>query len=484
MIADAVALIEAAGPLDDQAELRRAYRTQLPRTGQFLERAWLLGERLGLQSEWARWRQVGLIVVLVLAALVAFSALGSARAVVGQAPAINAVAAFVTLLGVHLLTLGLWFLSILWPRALAGFSLGKLALGLTARLGGSRFWGSQLQQQAAVTSHGLPIPGSHSFVLQQAFGRLLQRNGLLPWAFGAISHAIWALAFVLILAVLAFGFAFHTYRLSWETTILNADFFLGFIRFTGWLPSLLGFPVPDAASVQMAGMGGLQGSEAAASQREWAWWLMGCVFSFGLLPRAILAALSYARWRSGVARLRMIDTAEPYVRTVFMRLDALDPHVVTDPERKPQGKEDSRVTPAGPPRDGSVAIIGFELPPELPWPLPCRRDVIDPRTILEQRIAGASSERKSIADQLVKDRPWKLVIVVYAAASPDRGTARFFREITPLALQSQLLLVDAEGGPVSLDDADGVRRWADWLAAESLGALELIDTFASPQENG
>lgn len=470
VIAGAVALIEAAGPLDDQAELRRAHRAQPTRTSQFLERAWLLGERMGMPAEWARWRQVGVVVVLALAALVALSALGTARAVVGQAPTINAVAAFVTLLGVHVFTLGLWFLSILWPRALAGFSLGRIALGLTARLGATRFWGAHVQQASAV-SPGLLLPGSHSLVMQQAFSRLLQRNRLLPWAFGTISHTIWALAFVLILAVLVFGFAFHTYRLSWETTILSADFFLGFIKLTGWLPSLFGFPVPDAASVQIAGMGGLQGSEVEASQRAWAWWLMGCVFTFGLLPRIAFAALSYVRWRSGVARLRMLDTADPYVRAVFARLDALDQTVVTDPEQKSPGADGPRVAPAGPAMAGTVAVIGFELPPEVPWPLPGRADQTEGVNVLEQRIAGSSGERQAVVAELLKARPWKLVIVAYAASSPDRGTARFFREIIPLAMQCQLLLVNAEGSPVSLDDAEGTRRWADWLAAESLGAL-------------
>lgn len=482
MIAGAVALIEAAGPLDDQAELRQAHRTQPTRVAQFLERAWLLGDRLGMLAEWARWRQVGFVVVMALAALVAISALGTARAVVGQAPTINAVAAFVTLLGLHALTLGLWFLSMLWPRALAGLSLGRLALGLTARLGASRLWGTHAPQ-SLTTSHKLPALGSHSFVMQQALNRLLQKNRLLPWVFGTISHTIWALAFVLILAVLAFGFAFHTYRLSWETTILSVDFFQSFVQITGWLPSLLGFPVPDAASVQSAGMGGLQSSEAAASQREWAWWLMGCVFTFGLLPRVVFMLLSYARWRSGVARLPMLDTADPYVRAVFMRLDALDPPVVTDPERRPANAAGPRVLPAGPAIPGTRAIIGFELPPEVPWPLPGQPEGFEGKNVLEQRIAGASTERQAVEAALAQVRPWTLVIVVYAASSPDRGTARFFREIMPLAPQCHLLLVNADGSAVALEDTEGTRRWADWLAAESLAALELVDSFVPPQEN-
>ena len=68
----------------------------------------------------------------------------------------------------------------------------------------------------------------------------MQRQRLLGWLTGAISHGIWTLAFVITLAVLAFGFAFHAYTLTWETTILSADFFQRFVQITGALPALLG----------------------------------------------------------------------------------------------------------------------------------------------------------------------------------------------------------------------------------------------------
>ncbi len=456
MIAGSVALIEATGPLDDQAELSRAHRAQHSRSAQFMERAWLLGERLGLPAELARWRHVGLIVVLALAALVALSALGTARAVVGDARSINAVAAFVTLLGLHFLTLILWLVGLGWPGALAGFSLGKLTLWLTARLPLER--------------------GPHSLTVLRAIHRLLRTHKLLPWAFGVVSHTIWALAFGLILAVLAFGFAFHAYRLSWETTILSADFFQRFIYVTGWLPSLLGFAVPDAAAVQRAGAGGLQALGDAAAQSEWAWWLMGCVFTYGFLPRVVFAWLSYARWRAGMVRMAKPDAADPYVRAVFARLDALDPPVITDPEHRTTHSSPLRQGPSAPAVPGTLAVIGFELPPELAWPLPDlsrRSGDLDGVNVLTQRIAGSAAERHEVMMALEVARPWTLLVVGHAASSPDRGTARFLRDVAPMAQQCHLWLVAGEGMGVALPSAEEIRRWADWLAAEQLTAIKL-----------
>ena len=89
---------------------------------------------------------------------------------------------------------------------------------------------------------------------------------------------------------------------------------------------LLGFAVPDAAAVQGVGNAAAGAAQPLASQREWAWWLMGCVLAYGLLPRALLLLLSLWRWHGGRRRLAgQVDMADPYVRRIVARLDALEP---------------------------------------------------------------------------------------------------------------------------------------------------------------
>jgi len=444
-----------------------------------MARAWLLGERLGLPGEWLRWRRISRIVGLVLAALVALSALAAARAVVGEARTINAVAAFVTLLGLHFITFALWVLGSLWPRALSGPSLGRWALELAARVAASRALRGGPSEASDADRQALRSP--HAFMLLRALYRLLQQRRLMSWAFGAISHAIWALAFVLVLGVLAFGFAFHAYQLSWESTILSTRFFQAFVHATGVLPSWLGFPVPDAAAVQTAGAGQLQAWGAAASQREWAWWLMGCVFAYGLLPRVLAGLLSYACWRAGVARMRMIDTADPYVRQVFDRLDALDSAVVTDPEDRHEGSITEHAAPGEPALPDTLALVGFELPPEVPWPLTGLPEELHGQRVLEQRIAGSAGEVQQVRAVLERARPWTLVVAAYASASPDRGTARFLRSVGALAPECRLLLVSGGGEAVLRPDDEGARRWRQWLADEPLDRIKLIVSSESSQ---
>jgi hypothetical protein len=52
LVAAAVQHIEAAGALDDAAELRQAFAAQPTRAAQVQTRAWLLGQRLGCRRSW------------------------------------------------------------------------------------------------------------------------------------------------------------------------------------------------------------------------------------------------------------------------------------------------------------------------------------------------------------------------------------------------------------------------------------------------
>ncbi|MDR2156149.1 MAG: DUF2868 domain-containing protein [Burkholderiaceae bacterium] len=442
IVAEAVRRLDSDVPLDDAAALRQAFSAWTTRAAQVQERAWLLGQRLGLTHELTHWRRLAGWAVLVLALLMALAALAGARAVLSSSGDINAVAAFVTLLGWHVIMLLLWLAGLAWAgqgRA-GGALLGQLALWLAARAPVDR------------AAHALP--------LLRAAAAVLQRERLWPWLTGLLSHVIWALAFVLVLAVLAFGFAFHAYRLTWETTILSVEFFQRFVAVTGALPSLLGFAVPDAAAVQLAGSAATTGG----GQRDWAWWLMGCVAVYGLLPRALLAAFSAWRWQAGRARLARVDMTDPYVRRVVARLDALEPPPrVLDPAPKLGDRPSwTAATTAAP---GMWALIGFELPPELPWPpagLPAP-------SIPALFIDGSTGQRQHALAQLTAQRPAALLLVCHALASPDRGTARFMREAAALAGHTALLLLIAGGeAPVA-----AVRRWRDWLDAEGFEQLAL-----------
>jgi hypothetical protein len=345
-------------------------------------------------------------VALALALLIALAGLAAGRSVLAPDRSINAVAAFVSLLGLHALTLTVWLLGLLATLA-----------GLHVRLGDWSLAG--WRWAAARWPSGR---GPHALDLWRGFGAVMQRQRLWPWLTGLISHGIWTAAFGLTLAVLAFGFAFQTYRLSWQTTILSAEFFQRFVQVTGALPAALGFPVPDAQAVAQVGQAGAGFVPQAAGQREWAWWLMGCVAVYGLLPRALLALLSGWRWRAGVARLAGVDMADPEVQRIVRRLDALEPPPAVIDAEHPGAAAAAPAWPAArPARRARGGRSASSCRPSCPGPAHRFRRAAVARQRQPGRAPGA-------LQQLAATRPQSLLLLVHAPASPDRGTARFVRE--------------------------------------------------------
>ena len=268
---------------------------------------------------------------------------------------------------------------------------------------------------------------------------------------------------MLVLGALLLAFAFREYRLTWETTILSADLFADFVHATGWLPGLLGFPVPELAGRAMAQV---PQTPLVLPARAAAWWLLGCVTVYGLLPRLLCAALCAAVWQRRKGRIQ-IDTLDPYFSQLLARLDALQASCVVDAERAAPRGTAALATLAPGAAGAALAVVGFELPQDQDWP----PEALVPAASLVERIAGTLDERRSVLDALAQLRPRALVLVCNAAATPDRGTERFLREACRHAAHCALWLADP---PVGRGQPNR-ERWRMWLDA---AGLQAISTFA------
>ena len=443
VITEAIRWTEQNGPLDDAQALRTAASRAADSHRQVTERALLLGERIGLQPELARAWQWAPWVLLGLAALIVVAGLGLAGNVVGGGERhINVIVALASLLGLHALTLLLWLVGLWLPiGSFNTASLGWIWLSLTARVAGGK------RGQAPV--------------LVRAATGLLSRAKLLPWAFGLVSHGIWSLSFAVVLAAMLFALAFRSYTLSWETTILEPEFFVRAVQALGWLPAKLGFPVPDAATVMAA-----PGAASAGGQRTWALWLTGCIAVYGLLPRLALALLSAGVLRSRRKALQP-DWHEPYYRKLLARFAAMAPAAIVDADPgRLRGATPSSL-PASELQD-AIFVLGFELPPDMPWPPAALPAAIAAQA---QRIDGSAPTRRALLDQLARVHPRTVLMVCHAASSPDRGTERFLREVLAHCGECRLWLADSP-------DANATQRWLDWLrdtGLERVAASERLE---------
>ena len=443
VVTEAVRLVEDTGPLDDAAALRDAAATHTTLPLRIAHRADLLGRRIGLDQEISRLRHVAPWVGLGLVVLIVMAGLTLAGSVVGGSDRrINIMAALLSLLGAHLLTLVAWLLGLLLPMRAPRASFGWLWMTLTARVAGGR------RGQAPL--------------LMRAFTRLLQQARLLPWAVGLASHGIWALSFVVVLAAMLFALAFHRYTLSWETTILEPQFFLQAVQALGRIPAWFGFATPDASAVLAPQ------SNDIAGQRAWAWWLTGCIAVYGLLPRVLLLALSAAMWR---LRKRDLQPAldAPYYRQLAVRFEALAPVVITD-------ADPGAAHPPAPPRatgtTDALVVAAYELPTDDAWP---PTGLPDSATVM--RIDGSAAERRMLLDTAARLRPRAALLACRAAASPDRGTERLLRELLAHCGDCRLWLVRDVDAPASSADA-AAARWRRWLADCRLARITAHDTLA------
>ena len=374
----AVRALEQTGPLDDAQAMAEAFARHTHPQARLRERAWLLGQRLGLPAQMARWRDAAWWLGAALAVAVVLMANGMVFAILAQGRSIHAGSALVAALGVHLVTLGVWLATLVlaprWPGAWGRWSLGALLLRVLA------WWPADRT-----------APSPLSAPLATGARQMLRQARLAPWGLGLVSHLVWAASFVWVLLGLLGAFAFREYRLTWESTIFDPAFFQALVQASGWLPAQLGFAVPDGAvcmAGQMAPAALAAGPDACT--RAAAWWLLGCVAVYGLLPRLLCAAWCAGVWQRRKNRLAL-DTADSYLRQLLARWDAMAPAYITDPE--PLALPGATSAPGGSAPDASahrsaIAWIGFELPQAQAWPPPQAASAAQSATLVAEVRSG------------------------------------------------------------------------------------------------
>jgi hypothetical protein len=448
-LAHTIRLMEEAGALDDAGEMTLAHARQHGEQDRILERARLLGRRLGLLDDWTRLK-TGLWIAAGLLVLLAYLLAGGllARAL-GSGQTLNAALAFVAMLGVPVLALLVWLLwalaSLLSRSASAPWSLGQLMLALAARLP----W----------------LHGPHSLTLLRGANAVLREQRLGLWVFGAISHWLWALAFGLVLVSLLVLFSFQAYQLTWETTILDAAFFDRFLHITGWLPRALGFPVPQQAVIHA--------TASAAESQAIAWWLLASSLLYGLLPRVIALIVCAAVWARRAARLSL-DTRDPYFRQLATRFASMATATVVDAEHAAPRVNGQLFRERVPGEAAPRVLVGFELPDGLSWP-PAELAALADQV---HRISGTMGERLTLLTALAAAPGVDALVICSAAASPDRGAERFLRQVCAEAASCALLPLGSDPE----DTSNKPQRWADWLTASGLKGVAFCASAADARQ--
>ncbi|WP_332820447.1 DUF2868 domain-containing protein [Pseudomonas sp.] len=430
---------EHAGPLEDREANRRAQAGGGDLAERIQARALLLAERDGQLQALRHWLQGARLALAALLLLALLSGIGLALAALGdgQRP-VNVFWALGSLLGLHLLLLLGWALSLLLARDSTG-ALGRLWLWLSEKLA--------RDAQAAQLAPALLI--------------LLQRQRLGRWGLGVLVHGLWLLALLAALLSLLTLLATRRYGFVWESTILGGETFIALTQALGALPALLGFSLPDAELIRASGDSALA-SEAA--RLSWAGWLVGVLLVYGLLPRLLLGLFCLWRWRRGCAALRL-DVGLPGYSLLRERLQPSSERLgVCDaaPAQWPQPTAGSN------PQDSQGAIlVAIELDERRPWPPAL------PKGISDAGVIDSREQRQHLLEQLSRFPPARLAIACDPRRSPDRGSLALLGELARTAAATRIWLLPAQPGE-ALDS----ERLGDWHAA--LDQLQLAHSDSAP----
>ena len=416
LLTEAVKDLEAATPLQDERAMRAAVAASPQREARIVQRALTLAADTGLDADaaWLR-RALPMLGLAAVAAGVLFAALVT-MSLLGDGRRINALAALALLVLPNFAGIAAWALFAALPGHGGAGVLGHAAAWLGRR-------GPWQRRSARVAPAAL---------------RLLDASRLAPWLLGGLNHLLWAVAYLLAALGLVAVLSLSEYRLGFETTILSPQALHDTARAIAWLPDQLGLParVPDAA-------------QTTGASHALGWWLISGTLAYGALPRLLLLALCAMVARARSAALAL-DTQDPYYRTLINRFEALAPTQVIDAEHAvPQARRDAMAAPA---LGGTLALVGFELPPESELPPSLAADAA-----WSERIEGRGDERAALLQRLAAAPPAQLLLVCHAVSTPDRGTGRFLDGARPVPT-ALLLLPAALASPA-------LPRWRAWLDA-------------------
>lgn len=362
----------------------------------------------------------------------------------GERATVNVLWTLVGLLGVHTVALLLWLV--------AGRASGGVA---------GRVWFWLLQRWPLGRQGRLP----ESDPLGRALLTMLGRKGLGRWWLGSITHGLWLLALLASVLAMLVVLSLRSVTFTLETTILPASVFAGFVEGFGWLPSLLGFTVPEPAMIQAALTGTAPGGQSEQAGRAWASWLSGGMLVYALIPRALVFVLCCALLAHRRAHCALDLHLPGYA--LLPGGQRMHPGIV-DPA--PPASATGRVAPLHHVRSSGALLCGLELGSDISWPpraMNLRQEVR-----VEERVESRE-QRRALLARLKSAPPAKLLVTVDARLSPDRGTLHMLVETSHFAGELRVLLL-----PPSCA-ADRLAAWLQSLDGIGLGGERVFTDSAT-----
>ena len=310
------------------------------------------------------------------------------------------------------------------------------------------------------------------------YERQLQHSGM-RWYLGRFSHQLWLATLTGMLLAIIFLLIVRQYSFSWESTLLSDQALITLTQILGWLPSKVGFTVPDSAAIVQSRL--VTDAMPLSMARQWAGLLVGSLLMYGIVPRAIAWIFCALMFRRKKMRL---DIKQPYYQKI---LNFWQRHVVDADDFK---AAPAPVAPKATVSTGKKLVALLEYPSQQDnwWQSGLNADMHSHSNSNINNVEnfGIVDDRDDMErlTTYLDSHPVQVLLGIHSKALPDRGTLRKLDRIAEHAADGLIvqLLGDANTANTNEQEQDseiqsaenqGVRyqQWQTALAARKIGLV-------------
>lgn len=301
------------------------------------------------------------------------------------------------------------------------------------------------------------------------YERQLQHSGM-RWYLGRFSHQLWLATLTGMLFAIIFLLIVRQYSFSWESTLLSDQALITLTQILGWLPSMVGFGVPDSTAIVQSRL--VTDAMPLSVARQWSSLLVGSLLMYGILPRAIAWAFCALMFRQKKMRL---DIKLPYYQKI---LNFWQRHVVDADDFK-AAPAPAPIAPQATVSAGKKLVALLEYPSEQDnwWQTGIDANINDTSKIENFGIVDDRDDMARLQHYL-ESHPVQVLLGIHKNALPDRGTLRKIDQIATHAKDGLIVqLLNDE-----LDIADSQRqdvRYQQWQTALSARKIGLVATHTA-----
>lgn len=290
----------------------------------------------------------------------------------------------------------------------------------------------------------------------------LEHSGM-RWYLGKFSHQLWLATLTGMLLAIIFLLIVRQYSFSWESTLLSNQALITLTHLLGWLPSMMGFDVPDNAAIVQSRL--VTDALPLSVARQWASLLIGSLLMYGIVPRALAWAFCALMFRRKKMR---VDIKRPYYQKIlnFWQRQVVDADDFTETQ--------APVAPTATLSTGKKLVALLEYPADNKQWWQAGLAVDNNNNIDAVEDFGIVDDRDDMARLMAYlDRhPVQVLLGIHSQALPDRGTLRKLDQIAAHAKQGLIVqLLNNDSSAAAPQTSARHQQWQTALAARKIGLV-------------